>query len=47
MYSVRPTNKFENQGEIYKTLVRPTMMHGAETWAVEKAQEKKLDVADG
>ena len=25
---------------------RPTMMYGAETWAVKKAQEKKLDVAE-
>ena len=35
------------QGEmVYKTLVRPAMMYGAETWAVKKAQEKKLDVAE-
>ena len=45
-YSVRPKNKFESQGEVYKTVVRPAMMHGAETWAVKKAQEKKLDVAE-
>ena len=25
---------------------RPTMMYGAETWAVKIAQEKKLDVAE-
>ena len=30
----------------YKTVVRPAMMYGAETWAVKKAQEKKLDVAE-
>ena len=33
-------------GKLYKTVVRQTMMYGAETWAVKKAQEKKLDVAE-
>ena len=33
-------------GKVYKTVVRPGMMYGAETWAVKKAQEKKLDVAE-
>ena len=33
-------------GKVYKTIVRPAMMYGAETWAVKKAQEKKLDVAE-
>ena len=32
--------------KVYKTVVRPAMMHGAETWAVKKAQQKKLDVAE-
>ena len=44
--SVRPKNKFESQGKVYKTVVRAAMMYGAETWAVKKAQEKKLDVAE-
>ena len=44
--SVRQKNKFESQGEVYKTVVRPAMMYGAETWAVKKAQEKKLDAAE-
>ena len=45
--SVRPKNKFESQGEsIQETVVRPAMMYGAQTWAVKKAQEKKLDVAE-
>ena len=35
-----------SQGEVYKTVVRPAMMYGAETWAVKKAQENKLDVAE-
>ena len=33
------------KGKLYKTVVRPAMMYGAETWAVKKAQEKQLDVA--
>ena len=44
--SVRPKNKFESQVEVYKTVVRPAMLYGGETWAVKKAQEKKLDVAE-
>ena len=34
------------KGKVYKTVVRPAMMYGAEAWAVKKAQEKKLDVAE-
>ena len=34
------------KGKVYKTVVRPAMMYGAETWAVKKAQEKKLDVTE-
>ena len=34
------------KSKVYKTVVRPAMMYGAETWAVKKAQEKKLDVAE-
>ena len=33
------------KGKVYKMVVRPAMMYGAETWAVKKAQEK-LDVAE-
>ena len=34
------------KGKVYKTVVTLAMMYGAETWAVKKAQEKKLDVAE-
>ena len=34
------------KGKVYNTGVRPTMKYGAETWAVMKAQEKKLNVAE-
>ena len=34
------------KGKVYKKVVRPAMMYGAETWAVTKAQEKKLDLAE-
>ena len=36
--SLWPKNKLEVKGKVYKTVVRPTMMHGAETWAVKEAQ---------
>ena len=34
------------KGKVYMTVVRPAMLYGAETWAVNKAKEKKLDVAE-
>ena len=34
------------KGKVYTTDVRPAMMYGAETWAVTKAQEKKLAGAE-
>ena len=34
------------KGKVHKTVVRPAMMYGAETWAIKKTQEKKLDVAE-
>ena len=34
------------KGMVYKTVIRPAMMYGAETWAVKTAQEKKLDVTE-
>ena len=32
--------------KVYMTVVRPAMMYSAETWAVKKTQQKKLDVAE-
>ena len=34
------------KGRFYKSVVRPAMVYGAETWAVKKAQERKLEVAE-
>ena len=34
------------KGKVHKTDVRPAMVYSAETWAVKKAHEKKLDVAE-
>lgn len=34
------------KGKVYRTVVRPALMYGAETWAAKKTQEKKLDVAE-
>ena len=43
---VRQENEREDQGEGYKTVVRPALVYGAETWALKKAQEKKLEIAE-
>ena len=34
------------KGKVYKTVVRPAMMYGSETWAVKRTHERKLDVAE-
>ena len=34
------------KGTMYRTVVRPALMYGAETWALKKAQENKLEVAE-
>lgn len=34
------------KGRLYRRVVRPALMYGAETWAVTKAQERKLEVAE-
>ena len=43
---VRQENEREDQGKVYRTVVRPALMYGAVTWALKKAQEKKLEVAE-
>ena len=30
------------KGKVYITVVRPSLMYGAETWALKKAQKNKL-----
>ena len=44
--SAWPKNKLKGQGESIQDGLRPAMMYSAETWAVKKAQEKKLDLAE-
>ena len=34
------------KGKIYKMVVRPAMLHGAETWPVTRRQERKMEVAE-
>ena len=34
------------KGNVYRTVVRPALMCGAEKWALKKEQENKLEVAE-
>ena len=34
------------KGNVSRTVVTPTIVYGADTWASKKAQENKLDVAE-
>ena len=34
------------KGKVYRTVVRPALVYGAETWALKKEQERKLEVAE-
>ena len=34
------------KGKVYKTVVRPAMMYGAEAWPLKKTQERKLEVEE-
>ena len=44
---VRQENEREDQREGVGTMVRPApLMYGAEAWALKKAQEKKVKVAE-
>ena len=44
--SVRPKNKFESQSVSIQDRCKTSNEYGADKWAVKKAQEKKLDVAE-
>ena len=34
------------KGKVYKTVIRPAMLYGAETWATTKRQEKRIKVTE-
>ncbi|XP_023243446.1 uncharacterized protein LOC111641505 [Centruroides sculpturatus] len=34
------------KGKLDKSVVRPAMLYGAETWAITRAQERKMEVAE-
>ena len=34
------------KGKVYKTVIRPAMLYGAETWATTKKQEKRIEVTE-
>ena len=34
------------KGKLYRTVVRPVLMYGSETWAIKKADEDKLNAAE-
>ena len=36
----------KKKGMIYKSVVRPAMLYGSETWPMKKVQEKRLEVAE-
>ena len=38
--------KVKIKGKVYKTMVRPATVYEAKTWAVKKAHEKKMNVAE-
>ena len=34
------------KGKVYKTVIRPAMLYGAETWATTKRQEQRIEVTE-
>ena len=42
VWIVATENEREEQEEGYRAVVRPALVYGADTWALKKAQEKKL-----
>ena len=46
IFRIEKTGRVYRNGKVYKAVVQLTMVCGAETWAMKKAQEKKkMDVA--
>ena len=43
---VRQKNERDDQVKVHRTVVRPTLVYCAETWALNNAQENKLVVAE-
>ena len=41
LLSIKPVKL---KGKVYKTLVRPALLYGAETWATTRGQEARLEV---
>ena len=34
------------KGKVYKTVIRPAMLYGAESWATTKRTEKRIEVTE-
>ena len=34
------------KGKVFKTVVRPAMTYGTETWAIKKSHERRMDIAE-
>ena len=43
---MRQETECEDQGKAYRTVVRPALLYGADTWALNNSQENKLEVAE-
>ena len=43
---MRQKDANETEGKVYKTVIRPAMLYGAETWATTKRQEKRIEVSE-
>ena len=39
-------NSARVKGKVFKSVVRPAMLYGAETWPIKRAQESTLEVAE-
>ena len=44
--SMRQKDQCKSKRKVYKTVMRPAMMYGGETWPIKKAQGQRLDVAE-